>query len=92
MSYFELHVTVGCSDREALDKLCLANKFKVAEFIMRNNKTDIICTAKSDTEESARSTMVNFLYVLKQNDVKPLRYKIEHVIMDSKHNPEVTWL
>ena len=95
MSYYEIHVTVDCSDKDLLDKLCQETKYKYAEFIMKNDRTDIICTAKTSSQgklDGAMEKLTGFLWALKEHNISAKRYKVEHILVDSKDEPGlVSW-
>lgn len=103
MIYFESHVTLDPVFDEKLrvaKELCLHHGFRVAELLMQKRREDSPEKSKHDTFASSRDTsysilrdrMVACINALKEAGYVVRRYKIEDVILDSRHQDELNLL
>lgn len=95
MSYYESHITLDPVFDERLveaRKICLKHGFRVAELLMQKrredspeqSKYDTFASSRSETEFSLKHRMINCIDELKEHRFTLRRYKIEHVVLDSR--------
>lgn len=89
-SYFEIHVVVRAEAPPALiAHLVRQSGFWTSTLEFDESKEekagDVIATTRSKTEEAGVAAIRKVVGDLREAGQKVTRYKIEHVILDSKH-------
>lgn len=98
--YFESHITVEPVFEERLEQfvmLCKQQNFQVAKLLMQKrasdnperSKNDSFCTGYSQSIDDLQERMVKLLSSLKENNFQIWRFKIENIVLDSRHDDKI---
>lgn len=101
--YYESHITIEPVFDDVLTtvtQIAGISKFKVAKLLMKKRKEDTeersqydtFMTGHSDSYESLAKRMNDAIHNLQHTGIKVWRYKIEHVVLDSRIDDELNLL
>lgn len=94
--YYESHITIepgGEEDRKEIEEIIRGYGFKLAELLMKKrdndtperSKFDTFCTGHGTHIDQLSARMYSCVKHLQEDGFKVWRYKIESVVIDSKH-------